>query len=288
MTVRSGRGTRQTSFTPSAQVCGFCPESSKRSSAAAVRWPGAPLGEDRHARRECRNPARSAPSSSPARPRPWSPVRTPTTRPSSTRSAVAAVSGRIVAPPSSATAARKRPSSRERDDERCPSFRIVGGIGTRRLRAAVRKSTASPGHLAVGRQLAGPRAEERARAAPARSRRPESRCEPGALPFSTHRHRHLAEPARRVRVGGGELAEPDRRREARGARADDEHADLDRVGVRRRRRSPPRCSTAAGSRRASRAPALPDERGEPGHDLVQVADDAEVGVVEDRRVAGPC
>src|SRR3954447_6703207 len=41
---------------------------------------------------------------------------------------------------------------------------------------------------------------------------------------------------------------------------------------------------APSSLRRSRAPALPDELGELRDDLVQVADDAEVGVLEDRRV----
>ena len=40
--LRSGRGTRQTSFTPSAQICGFAPSSPKCSTAALVSRPCVP------------------------------------------------------------------------------------------------------------------------------------------------------------------------------------------------------------------------------------------------------
>src|SRR5437016_4555870 len=42
MTLCSGRGTFQTSFTPSAQICGFRPWRPKWSIAAVVRWPCVP------------------------------------------------------------------------------------------------------------------------------------------------------------------------------------------------------------------------------------------------------
>ena len=60
------------------------------------------------------------------------------TRPCSTRSLVAAVSGRIIAPVSSAWSASQRPSS-DSEATRLPWFFIVGGVGIRSARFGVRK-----------------------------------------------------------------------------------------------------------------------------------------------------
>src|SRR5204863_6860403 len=57
-------------------------------------------------------------------------------------------------------------------------------------------------------------------------------------------------------------------------------SDRDRSG----RRSPRPERTAAATRRASSAPARPDELGQFRDDLVHVADDAEIAELEDRRV----
>jgi hypothetical protein len=62
----------------------------------------------------------------------------PRTRPWSTSSLVAAVSGRMIAPASSACSASQRPSSAS-EATRLPWFFIVGGVGIRTARLLVRK-----------------------------------------------------------------------------------------------------------------------------------------------------
>jgi hypothetical protein len=62
----------------------------------------------------------------------------PRTRPCSTSSFVAAVSGRIIAPASSARSASQRPSS-DSDATRLPWFFIVGGVGIRSARLGVKR-----------------------------------------------------------------------------------------------------------------------------------------------------
>ena len=62
---------------------------------------------------------------------------------------------------------------------------------------------------------------------------PESRCEPGALPFSSTATGTSPRRAGRLRILGGELAEPDRRGQPGRPGADDQDADLDRLGVAR-------------------------------------------------------
>jgi len=125
----SGRGTFQTSFTPSAQIWGFFPWRPKCSIAAVVRWPAVPSART-VTFAVTSTPGSKFASGSPSFPRPLSPVRTPTTRPCSTRSFWPVVSGRIMAPPASACSARKRPSS-EIETIQLPWFIIVGGGGIR-------------------------------------------------------------------------------------------------------------------------------------------------------------
>ena len=133
----SGCGTFQTSFTPSAQVCGCSPASPKRPSAAPVRCPAEPSARI-VTRARMSEPGSKRGSSSPSRPRPLSPVRTPTTAPSSTSSCVAAVSGSTIAPSPSAFSASARPSC-ESETTTLPLFHIVGGGGMRTARSLVRK-----------------------------------------------------------------------------------------------------------------------------------------------------
>ena len=111
---------------------------------------------------------------------------------------------------------------------------------------------------------------------------------PDLLALLEHRERHLAEPLAERRLRLEQLSEPDRAREAGRSRADDQDADVDAL-VRRIARL--RDDLAPGERRRI-------VRGLDAHDLrcftssrqlrddlVQVADDAEIGELEDRRVA---
>ena len=51
----------------------------------------------------------------------------------------------------------------------------------------------------------------------------------GLLALLQHRDRHLTEPLAQLGRVLEQLAEPDRAREPRGARPDDQHADLDPI-----------------------------------------------------------
>ena len=102
------------------------------------------------------------------------------------------------------------------------------------------------------------------------------------------RDRHVAEPLRHLGMLLEQLAEADRAREARRPGADDQDADLDALVDRIGRLGD---ELARGERRrivrrADRhdALALVHELGQLRHDLVHVADDAEVAELEDRRV----
>ena len=76
MIVAKRPRTFQTSFTPSAQICGFRPSRPKWSMAAPVRWPGVPSART-VIRAVMSAPGSKLPSGSPSLPRPLSPVRTP-------------------------------------------------------------------------------------------------------------------------------------------------------------------------------------------------------------------
>ena len=111
------------------------------------------------------------------------------------------------------------------------------------------------------------------------------------LPLLEHGERHLAEPLADLRLLLEQLPETDRAREAGGPCADDQDADVDplvgRIGRLRDHLAP-------GERRRivrgldAHEPALLQELGQLRDDLVQVADDAEIGELEDRRVRRPC
>src|SRR3954452_3421411 len=92
ITRSSGLGTFQTSLTPSSQTCGsrLSPRSNSRI-AAPVRLPQQPSASTTNLALMS-VPGSKLPSGSPSLPRPLSPERTPTTRPSSTMTFVADVS----------------------------------------------------------------------------------------------------------------------------------------------------------------------------------------------------
>ena len=116
----------------------------------------------------------------------------------------------------------------------------------------------------------------------------------GLLALLDQGDRHVAEASPRRRVLLEQLTEPDRAGETAGAAADDE--DARRRSARPRapsaRRRPRRSRTAAESPRARRRAACsrsssvasPDELGQLGQDLLDVADHGHVGEVEDRCV----
>jgi hypothetical protein len=111
-TLRSGFATFQTSFTPSAQTCGLSPSSpnvvDRDSGQVALRA----LAEDRDARDDV-EPGSKFGAARRSGPRPLSPVRT-RRRAVLDEQLLCAVSGRIVAPASSACSASQRVSC-ERD-----------------------------------------------------------------------------------------------------------------------------------------------------------------------------
>ena len=174
---------RHTSFTPSAQICGFAPRRPNSSIAAAVRNPCDPSART-VSPATMSFPASKVGSFSPSRPRPRSPVRTPSTRPCWTRSFVADVSGSTTAPTASACSARKRPRA-ETESTRFPWLRIVGGGGMRTADLRVSTYTASPGTSPyVGKSAVVSRPRKSSRNGEGFTTAPERRCEPGCLPFS--------------------------------------------------------------------------------------------------------
>ena len=289
----SGFGTCQTSFTPSAQICGFSPVEAEAVDRGARQVALRALGEHGHPARRCRSPARSSPSGSPSRPRPLSPVRTPTTRPCSTSSLSPPSPGRTIAPPRLGLLGEEAAELRERDDpvavvahrrRRRDPQRALARSGGRRPRPAPRRRSACPSSCSS-------RPLKSRRSARGFTTAPESRCEPGCLPFSSTRDRHVAEPLR-ARPGRSSSSWPSRIAHASpaGPAADDQDADLDAlvrrsVGAattsvaRERRREVGGAGRSHRARLRARTSSV-----ELRDDLVQVADDAEVGEVEDRRV----
>ncbi len=185
ITRSSGRGTFHTSFTPSSHTWGAAsPRSPKRSSATLVRCPFVPSAST--VTRATRSlPGSKLASSSCCRPRPLSPVRTPTTPPCSTRRSTAEVSGRNIAPSASARSASQRPSC-ERETTTLPWLRIGGGVGIGRPRSRVRTYTCSLSTAPyVGMPSRPPWPSNSRSSAPGRITAPDRRCDPACLPFST-------------------------------------------------------------------------------------------------------
>ena len=226
-------------------------------------------------------------------PRPLSPVRTPTTRPCCDEQLLRARLRQDRRAARLGLLGEEPAELRDRDDP-------VAVVSHRRRRRdpqrPPRRQQVDAPPRAPGRSSGCPPSVSR----PLNSRRsarglttaPESRCEPGCLPFSTTRDRHVAEALGDLGMLLEQLAEPDRAGEPTGPAADDQHADLDplvgrirrrgdRLGARERRREVRRRGPAP---LIVRLPARPDELGQLRHDLLDVADDAEVGELEDRRV----
>ena len=198
MIFRSGLGTFQTSFTPSAHVCGLVAGEAEPVDRRARQVPLRPLREDRHLRADVR----------------------PRLEPRE-RLAVAAAALVAGARPDDLArvdeqllahrlrqherarllrhSARKRPSG-ERDTITLPWLRIVGGGGTGSARVGVRKSTDSPGTVAVRRHVAR-------RAQPLEQpvqrlrvhHRAREQVRPGPLPFSSTATGTVPEPLRGLR-----------------------------------------------------------------------------------------
>src|SRR5262249_36891358 len=118
--------------------------------------------------------------------------------------------------------------------------------------------------------------------------RPGEEVRSGLLALFEHGYRNVAETLTHLRVLVEELPEADRTREPARAGPDDRDSDVDprlrRIGRRTDRVDRPerRCEVDGSGHgpSASRARELRELR----HDLVQVADDADVAEVEDRRV----
>ena len=128
MTRSSGSATSHTSLTPSAHSCGSLPRPNAPI-AAPVRCPHVPSART-VARATRSEPGSKFASSSPSRPRPLSPERTPRTTPSSTSSVLAEVSVSRYAPASSAFSASQRDSSAT-EMTTLPWFLNGGGVGIR-------------------------------------------------------------------------------------------------------------------------------------------------------------
>ena len=209
-----------------------------------------PLGEDRHLR-AMSEPGSNRPSCSPSRPRPLSPVRTPTT--------AAVVDEQLLGrrlrqdrrPPSSARSREPSAEPRERDD-------AVAVVAHRRRRRdaqrarRVRKSTDSPRTAPYDGQLA--RASESSSSQLRAARvdhcaREQVRARRLALLEHARRARRRAAPRRRDRSASSWPSRIAAREPGR-PRADDEHPDLDRA--RRRDRSARSIASAAAPGRRVR------------------------------------
>ena len=186
ITRSSGFWTSQTSLTPSSHCCGSSEPSSKWRIAAPVRWPWVP-SQSTVALAIRSEPGSKFDSSWPSRPRPLSPERTPTTRPSSTSSLAAGGLAqdvdarvlRLLGEPAAqlrhrgdvvAVVAERRRRGLQRDRPLAVRQQVDRVLGHRRRRWA------SPPRRGRGTASASPTGFIIA---------PDSRCEPGPLPFST-------------------------------------------------------------------------------------------------------
>ena len=225
-------------------------------------------------------------SASPS-PLPRSPVRTPTTRPCWTSSFVAAVSG-MDGPPDASACSTGTGRARRRHDQ------VSVVAHRRRRRDAVRRAARQDvdrlaRYLAVRRDVGHREPAAESSRARGLTTAPESRCEPGCLPFS--RTAIGTSPSRSRTSGCSSSSCPSRIAHARPpgpAAHDATPTSIRSSGGSRRGAHRVRCRrTGAGSRSAGhRAPATAraHELGQLRDDLVQVADDPEVAEVEDRRV----
>ncbi len=226
MIRRSGRGTLQTSFTPSAQICGFSPSSPNRAIAASVEEPLRALGEHRDSRNQigARLEVRQL-------------------------LALATLTSVARADADDAPLAdeelRRRGFRQHRDTEGFRLLReeapelghgdddvaVVAHRGWRRdteRRAPGQHVDGLTRNLAVRRDIRHrePPTEEIAEC-PRRDDRTREKVRAGLLSLLEHRHRHVAESLPNLGLLLEELAEPDCAREPAWAPSDDQHSDLD-------------------------------------------------------------
>ena len=253
MIFRSGLRTRQTSLTPSAQICGFSPWSPNWSTAAPVRYPCVPSAST------VRPATTSFPGSKVGS---GSPV-----------AAAAAIAGAHAddAAVLDEELRRRRLGKNDRADrlgllgEEAPELRqrddevpVVAHRRRRRdpqRRAARQDVDRLAGHLAVRREVRRlePAAEELAQRRRVQHRAGQQ-MRARLLALLEHRDGNVAEPLADVRMLLEQLPEPDRAREPSRPRADDRDADLDPLVARIRRRA----DRVAGAERRS-------EVDRPGH-----------------------
>ena len=166
---------------------------------------------------------------------------------------------------------------------------VIAHRGRRRNadgRAAGHEIHGLAGNLAIGRNV---RHREPALEEPAERSRVDDRAREemraGLLALLEHGHRNLAEALAHLGVLLEQLAEPDRAGEPSRAGAHDRDADLDalleRIGGRADGVGRPECRCEVAWPRHLRTGGS-NELGQLRHDLVQVADDADVAEVEDR------
>src|SRR3954451_4096154 len=292
ITRSRGFSTSQTSLTPSSHCCGSPEPRSKCLIAAPARWPWVP-SHSTVALATTSEPGSKLPSSWPSRPRPLSPVRTPMTRSlSSTSSLSPLVSGRMERPASSAFSPRKRPSWAI-EVTWLPWLRNGGGVGLSGIAMRlVRKRTSSFSTVPyVGHSDSSMSGNSRS-IADGCIIAPDSRCDPVFLPFS-------------IRATGTSPSDS--------ARAESSSSScISRMAQARPAGPPPTMATPTSMRSSSASSGGPTTSfsgwtgggksigatdifgsaallglhclSQLGQDLVQVADDAQVGELEDRRV----
>ena len=232
-TFSNGCSTSQTSLTPSAHTCGSERDSPRPLSAAPVRCPQQPSAST-VARATTSAPGSKLAFSPPALSRPLSPVRTPTTAPSSTSSLCPAVSARTYAPASSACSPSQRLSSATRDD-------VVAVVAERRRGRLQRHGPLAVEHevdrLRPDRAVVRPGVVVREELAQRRRvhHRARELVRAGHAALLDHGHGHLPERLGQLGVVLEQLQQADGAGQAGLAPAHDGHADLDPLvlGIRR-------------------------------------------------------
>ena len=177
---RNGRATFQTSFTPSAHVCGLDPPSSNRDERGRRQMPRRALRQDRHLRADVRpglEPRQllpRAPAPLVARPNPDHLV--VRRREASPPSSPAAPPRRAPRPSPRATARAARATR-----SRCRGFASSAGSAAARSAPTSGTEPTRPGP----RRRRGTASETSRRNGSGSITAPDRRCEPGALPFSS-------------------------------------------------------------------------------------------------------
>ena len=262
---------------------GSSPASPKCSSAAPVRWPAVPSA------RIVTRARMSEPGSKRAELLALAPaalVAGPHADDDAVRRRAAA------SPPSPAAPSRRapRPARRatrpscESETTTLPLFRIVGGGGIAHARG--RASGSRRPRPAPRRTPGSRRSPSEPAQRPGLSTAPESRCAPGAFPFSstaTGTSPSAAAVSGSSAAAAGRAGSRPRARPARRRRPARRPRSRPRPSARRSPRRRPR-RRVVGRPHAHELRRSRTSSRQLRHDLVQVADDAEVGELEDRRV----